>query len=208
MALTYRFYRSTEIGTGTIVDPRRNVLTNYITGGDGADFWDWIHDARPIRYAFSCADSTVHDLCAADADITPYSPQLADLPAVQVWLDSPLSSVPVGIRNQIESDGFSTAWATGQTTRRAAFIYISRVHVMMQELKRLKDNDSLEMFTKGLDTTVGALTTLVRNKVSQWMENRGLDTSWVLGSTSVREVIQYIITNLEWRILQFGPHNL
>lgn len=208
MALTYRFYRSLEIGTGlTLADAKRSALTRYITAGSGSDFWDWVHDARPVRYVFARCDSTIHALCVADADITAYSPELANIPAVQAWLDGTLSSVPVAIRNQIESDGFSTAWANAQTTRRAAFLYISRVHVMMQGLRRLRDDDSLQMFTKGLDTTVGALSVQVRNKVSTWMNNRGLDTSWILGTTTIRAVIQYINFNLEWRILTFGLHN-
>lgn len=208
MALTYRYYRSTQIGTGlSPADAKRSSLSRYITGANGAGFWDWVHETRPIRYSLALADSTIHALCVADADITDYSPELVDLQAVQVWLDSPLNTVPLAIRNQLESDGFSMGWATGATTRRQAFIYISRAHVMMQDLRRLGDNDPLVMFQQGLDTTVGALSVQVRNKVSTWMNNRGLDTSWILGTTTIRAVIQYIISNHEWPILPFGPHN-
>jgi hypothetical protein len=199
MALTYRFYRSLEIGDGlTPATAFRSALTRYITSNGVTDFWDWKHEARSIRYAFARCDSTVHALCAADPDITPYSPELADIPAMQSWLNGTLASVSVAIKNQIESDGFSTAWANAQTTRRAAFIYISRVHVMMQECRRLHDIDSLVMFTKVLDSTIGQLSIQVRNKVAAWMTNRGLQTDWIIGSTTVRQVIQYIISNLDW----------
>lgn len=205
MALTYRFYRSALIGVGTIENSFRSSLSQYITAANGSDFWDWVHEIRPIRYAFARTTPIIHGLCAADAGITPYSPELSDLNAVQIWLDSPLSSVPQLIRNQLESDGFSTSWATAQTTRRAAFNYISRIHVMLQELRRLQDFDSMELFNRGLDTTVGALPVLVRNKVALWMTNRGLQTDWILGTTLVREVIQYIHDNLTWQTLSFGP---
>lgn len=212
MALTYRFYRSLEIGDGlTPATAFKSALTRYITSDgqpNGPDFWDWRHEARPVRYAFARCDSTVHTQCATDADITPYSPELADLPAVQAWLDGTLASVPIGIRNQIESDGFSTGWVNAQTTRRAAFIYISKVHVLMQELRRLRDEDSLVMFKQLLDSTIGSLSLQVRNKVGTWMTNRGLDTSWITGPTTVREVIHHIVINLNWQVLHFGPHRL
>lgn len=202
---TFRYYRSAEILNAT-KGARCSALTRYITADGETGFWDWTHEIRPIRYALAYCDSSIHALCAADPEIKPYSPELADLAAVQAWLDSPLSSVSQTIRDQIENDGFSTSWATGATTRRAAFLYISRVHVMLQELRRLKDIDSMEMFDRGLDTTIGSLTVQVRNKVGTWMTNRGLETAWITGPTLVREVIQYIHDNLNWPILQFGPH--
>ena len=208
MALTYRFYRSAEI-EGVIAGTRSNSLRLYIpsTAG-GADFWDWSHEIRPIRYSLARAESSVHALCAADAGITAYSPELADLAAVHAWLDSPLSSVPQSIRDQLESDGFSTSWANARTTRREAFIYISRTLAMIQELRRLRDTDAMELFNRTLDSTVGALPVLVRQKVAAWMQNRGLDTSWITGPTPVRAVIQYIHDNV-WRApMSFGPVKL
>lgn len=203
MALTYRFYRSAEID-GLLPGSKRSSLAQYIVAGNGSDFWDWAHEIRPIRYAFSRADSTVHALCAADPGITPYSPELADLDAVHAWLDSPLSSVSQTIRDQLESDGFSTSWANAQTTRREAFRYISRMHRMLQELRRFENLDAMQLFNRGLDTTIGSMTVTQRNRLANWMQNRGLDTSWITGPTTIRAVIQYIYDNLNWPILQFG----
>lgn len=198
------------IGTGTELNAFRSALTPYITfAGDGSGFWDWVHEARLVRYCLSRADPAKHALAAADVvNITPYSAELADLAALNAWLDATLVSVPLVVKNQLESDGFSIAWAIGTTTRREAFRYISKVHVMMQELRRLADTDSLTMFQQGLDTTIGALSVQVRNKVATWMTNHGLDTSWIVGATTVRAVIHYVLTNINWPVMNFGPYQL
>jgi hypothetical protein len=204
MALTFRIYRAAVIEDGlSFLAAKRNVLTEYITASGGADFWDWVHDARSIRYTLARCDSTVHALINADPRITAISGEFTDWEA---WLDLTLASVPLATRNLLESDGFSISWATAGTTRRDALIYISRVHVIMQELRRLGEVDSLAVFAQGLGTTVGSLSIQIRNKVLAWMGNWGLDTTWIIGSTAVREVIHYVIQRVNWPVMQFGPH--
>ena len=204
MALTFRIYRSLVIGDGlSPATAKRSALTRYIKDDGESGFWDWTHEAREIRYSLARCDSTVHTLISADVDITAIS---GEFPDWQAWLDLPLSSVPLATRNLLESDGFPIGWATAQTTRREAFIYISRIHLMMQELRRLRDMDAMQLFTGGLDATVNTLSAQVRSRVSTWMVNHGLNSSWITGTTTIRQVIHFIVTNTNWPSLSFGPH--
>lgn len=199
---TYRFYRSTQIGTGTQADPFRSALTRCVVG-QGNTFWDWVHDARSLRYALVLAEPAVHTTCAADPDITSFSTQLTAT-ELAAWLELPASSLSLAARNQLETDGFSLGWANASTTRRELLRYMSKVHVMMQELKRLRDSNSLQLFNRGLDTTVGALSATVRNALASWVASHGLDTGQVNASTTVRQLIHYVLQNGTWQELNFG----
>jgi hypothetical protein len=209
MANTYRLYRSPLIGTGVRGDPFRSKLTQYIVGNaTGQTFWDWIHDARPVRYALTFCDTTIHPTIAADAQMTVLSAQLADLPALEAWLNEPAGSVPQAIIDVFESDGFHMGWASGATTKREVLRYIAKVHVMIQDLKRLRDNVSIGLFTRALTVPVSDIPVNVRQQMATWMQSMGLDTSWIVGSTLVREVIHYIMQNRVWPDLQLGPVDL
>src|ERR1043166_9663714 len=96
MALTYRFYRTPQLGDGTTrATAFKSALDSYITqDGTGAGFWDWLHGSQSCRYALARCDSTVHAQIATDAatnNITPLSPELSTLTDVQNWLASPVS---------------------------------------------------------------------------------------------------------------------
>ena len=211
MALTYRFYRSPVIGTGTRQDPFRSALTPYIVeDGTGAGFWDWINPITDARYALSCAESTIHDTVDGDATITALSDQLADLVAVVNWLDSEAAdfqpATPLG--NVLEGDRISVAWMATQTTRRQLFRYISKTHTMGQDLKRLKNGVSIAGLGAALDLQVNQITAAQRNAIASWINSKGLSTAWVTNTTTLRQVRQYILENIEWPVLGWPQFTL
>lgn len=203
--MSYKFYRTTVIGTGVLHDGFRSSIDPYITeDGTGNGYWDWINDARPLRYVLASTDSATHTQIAGDSSIKAISPELADLAAVQAWLDTAAIN-DTTLTNQFESDGISASWIANQTSRRELWRYVSKLHVMTQDLKRLRNSDSLELFNRALTSTVSQLPAATRTKVASWMQAKGLDTAWVVGGTTVRQVLQYINENINWPILPLGP---
>lgn len=202
--MTYRFYRTARLGDGSRANPFRSALTRYIPGSiQGATFWDWIHDARPLRYALALTDSVTHVLAASDADIQALSPELADLAAVNTWLESSTLSDPA--HTTLEGDGISTQWIAAQTTRRQLFRYAARLHVVVQDVKRLKNAETMDIFGRGLDLQMNQVPVTTRQKIRTWMEAKGLDTTWITNATTVRQVLHYIVQNVDWPVLPFGP---
>lgn len=205
MALTYRFYRSPQIGTGTKDDPLRSKLTLYIfNDGSGSRFWDWVHYARPVRYALAHCESSTHTQIAADPEMTPLSGELADRAAIDAWMAETLQGAPQSIRDLFEADGFSVSWATTQTTKKQMLRYLCKVHVQTQDLERLGQTTTLECFRRALDSQVNQLPANVRTGVRDWMQAKGLDTTWIGGTTTIRQVIQYIVENIDWPVLTLG----
>jgi hypothetical protein len=208
MALTYRFYRSPRIGTGASrADAFRADLTRFVVGdGSGTDFWDWVNDARSVRYCLASCDSAVHAQIDADGTSTALSPELADLPAVGNWLDNQTAlNLPQAIQTLLESDGISLAWLASQTTRRQLFNYASRLHVMLQDLKRLGNGTTLGALANGLDTQRQQLTAGQRSALNTWLVSKGLDSGWTTPTTTLRQFIQFVLENISWTTLTLGP---
>ena len=180
-----------------MIDLRRSKLCDYVGGANGGYFWDWINDARPIRYALARCDDNLHDAAEADSDITPLSPRFDDDLVLNVWGED--TNIAQVIKDRLEADGCNTAWIAAAHKRRHAIQYLSKLHVVMQRFKGAKDGDALEFFKRALNLTVADVPVNVRQRISTWMTNHGMDTSWIGGATEVRAVVHAILLNLTWR---------
>ena len=219
MALTYRLYRTERIGTGTlipsekepgvlVVDPFRSALDDYITTDEtGQTYWDWIHDARALRYALALCESSKHAVLAADPRIVALSPEGDSLTSIQAWLDAPLSA-DATLLARLEADGCSTAWITGGTTRRHVLRYLMHTHVICQDARRAKVVDVLTFLAGNLDSRTGDVPLRVRQAVSAWITSKGLTTTQFTNNTTVREVVHYVRENIDWPTLTLGPVEL
>lgn len=193
---TYRFYRAPTLGTGASPqDGIRSKLTNYIVNDGTQDFWDWSFRTRNTRYCLAWCASSVHTTIAADAEITVLSPELADLPAIQTWLDGLVGTLPAAVAMVLEADGISTTWLTGATTRRQLWKFIAKLHVLIQKLSGSGDADLRDLFKNGLATTVAQVPVAARTKIGNWMTNNGMDTSWITGATTLRQVTHFVVAN-------------
>jgi len=206
MALTYRFYRSTQIGDGSKADPFRSKLTQYIVDDGASGFWDWLNPIRGVRYSLAKADSTLHATIAADPDIMALSPELADLAALNAWLDQSITPGPTLI-NRLENDGISTAWMSGPTTARELLRYAGKLHVFYGDFM-VDHADAVAFVQANLDTTIGNLPQAVRTSARNWITGKGLDVSWIQNATTVRQVLQYILENITWPNIPFGSQQL
>ena len=216
MPLTYRLYRTQRIGTGGLIadpkepgatrpDPFRSALDAYITqDGSGQNYWDWVHDARPVRYALARCESSQHAVLAADTRISALSPECADISDMQTWLDSPVAA-DAAFLTRLEADGCSTAWLTGPTTRRQLVRCLMHLHVMTQDARRTKVSALLTYMAHNLDTRLGDVPVGMRQAVRTWIEGKGLTTTQFNNNSKVRDVLHYLRENIDWPTLTLGP---
>lgn len=199
---TYRFYRCDQIGDGTRSNPFRSVLTAYVTQNEsGEGFWDLINRAVPTRYAVARTLHSVHLSIDGDVRCTALSSELADITAVNGWLDGTHD----GVGNSVfEGDSISMAWTTQSTTRRQVFRYLVRQHAVIQNIRGVRENLALLVLAGNLDARVNTFPSGQRQAVARWMNSKGLSTTWITGSTTVRQVLQFILENADWPVLSLG----
>lgn len=205
MASTYRFYMAVTLGDGlSIATAYRSKLANYIVGNATQDFWSWANDTHSVQFCLAWCDPELHTTIAADADIVPISAQLADLSAITTYLDTPIASIPSGVQAALEANGIPVDWIVmGTTTPRTFWRFIAARHFITQ---KLADNpNALQFLRANLDSVVSTLTIAQRNAVGNWMISRDIDTSWIVGSTTVRQVLKFIINNGNFQTLSYGP---
>lgn len=152
------------------------------------------HDVRnPVvgrRYAVAWGPTASLDAAELDPEVIALSPQSSDQAAAQNWLDQP-HTWTVGQLATLEADFVDTDLITASTTRRAIIRTVIQNLLFVQQVLHNFPN-ALEFLQSNLDTQVSALNASTRTAVQDWLEGKGIDTSWIVGSTSVREVLQGI----------------
>ncbi|HEY5574951.1 MAG TPA: hypothetical protein VIK64_18155 [Anaerolineales bacterium] len=209
MATAWKLYRTNRIGDGTRLNAYRSPFADLILDDGISGLLQWINDARPIYYEVAICEETIHTSVAGNPDIKGISPLFFSAALFQAWLDSTWEiALDLSAMTQIEVDGFSLSWLSPGNSCKDVIRYISKIHVAIQRLRRLRDEDSLDLFRSLLDNAVNTLSPVKRSKISSWMQSMGLDTSWITGSTKIRQVIHYIVENINWPILGWKNFNL
>jgi hypothetical protein len=196
-----RFYLTEEDGDGT----RRNALRCCVGDLIGNDYSVYVRDrcyARNIWWAFLVAPQGSHDLCLSSGRCYILSPIMEN----DQWpacLQVPFSSWPDAIRQEaaanMETNGFSTTWITGQNTFADVFRWLMRRIRFSQVVLEHLDRDLLHALMKvDLDIKVAQIPTNVRDAAKNWMQDRGLAIGWITNQTMIREILHFIIMNLGW----------
>lgn len=203
--MTLALYRCPRIGTGIPPDAYRSKIASTIDGTNGT-FEDWALDPGGAtgRYVLASCAPAVHAVLVADPEIMQMSPQVADTAALGVWLDGAIGTVAAALRNAIESDGIPIDDFTVSSTRREVWRRIAMRHRIGQLMLGEGDGNALAFLVANLATQVSALTAAVRNRASAWMSERGIDASWIVGTTTVREVLRFIFVNNGFQRLRFA----
>lgn len=203
---TYRFYVALTIGDGlSRATAFRSKLSNFIVNDGTKDFWSWSNRAWPRQFCLALCDTTLHTTIAADVDIAPLSPELADVSTVNTWLDGPVGTLPTGVATALEAGGIPVDWIDGTTTRRQLWRFIAAWHFVMQRFNGSGDSNAFAFIKRSLDDTVGQVPAAARNRISAWMSGQGLDTAWITGATKVRAVVRFILANGNFPVMQLGP---
>lgn len=199
-----RFYLCGQVGTGTKFDPLRPAISQLAIQWDrgGTEWYDSEDDpARKFHVCIVHGSQQTHDLCMTVA--VPLTPTVAaDADAANADLDSNVESGNAAWRDALkaalEARNISSAWINPSTTPRDVLRHIFRVIFLSQWAEGANATRVLQFLAANLDTQIGDLSAQVRNAAKNWIEARGLDTAWMVNSTTVRQVVQYVLSGIQW----------
>lgn len=190
--MTLRFYLSTTLGDGLSRQTAfRPKLRSYIVYDGTQDFSDWSNRATAFRFCIADCASALHTTIAADPDVLALSPELADVAAVNAYLDGLVGTLPGPVATALEAAGLPVDWITAGTTRRQLWRFASMWHVVVQALA--ENPNALSFLRTNLGSRVNTIPVAQRNAIQNWMISRGIDTSWITGPTLIRAVVKFII---------------
>ncbi len=202
--MTIRFYLSSTLGDGLSRQTAfRSKLSNFIVNDGTQDFWDWSNRVTVFRFCIATCASALHTTIAADPDVVALSPELADVPAINAYLDGLVGTLPAPVATALEAAGIPVNWLVAGTTRRQLWRFISNWHVVVQALS---NNPTARTFlASSLGLRVNQVPAAQRNAIAAWMTARGIDSSWITGTTLIRTVVIFIIQNGNFPIMNNGP---
>lgn len=194
-----RFYIAPfEFVTTETGDCWQIIFHNILDSAQGECYSIFDNPSRRIGLCHVVALEATHTTLMADSRIVPLSPLADDATDLRSKLDTVLNDIPniSVIKTKLENHGINTEWITGTNTVKDAMRYLMRLFYMSQKFEGMMDNDLLGFIQNNLTTTVANVPLAVRNKVKTWMQNRGLAIGWITNTTTVREILHFIITNL------------
>lgn len=195
--MSIRFYLAPQQGTGTFQDPFRSILNDLIDVQAGDSFQEIDNPARRISICCVRASDATHAVISADARLLPVSARVADDGLLE-HLETLFNSLPgIGaLKTALEARGISTSWISGSNNVRDGLRYLMRVFSIAQIADGMGNAHVKTIIAQNLDSTVGDVAPAVRNGVKNWMQAKGLATGWITNSTTVRQVIHFIVENL------------
>jgi hypothetical protein len=192
-----RFYLAPQQGTGTMIDPYRSILNDLIdiTQGDWFDEID--NPARLISICCVHASQVSHDAIIVDGRSLPIG-EIFDDSNMKTYLDSLINSIPnlSVLKVSLGNYGVSTSWLSGSNTIRDGIRYLIRVFSTCQIANGEGNINITNLISRNLDITVQQIPVQIRNGVRDWMQGKGLAIGWINNSTTVREIVHFIVENL------------
>jgi len=206
-----RIYIAPQIGSGIVLSPDpstwsdttgpfRSLLNNFINLAAGEGFEEIDHPARRISICTVEASATTLDAIEGDARVVPVLPiRATDRTHLAQILNAPFSSYPLAWRNaartKLESLGVNTEWITGASTMKDVLRQIVKLFSVAQVADGHGQTDVKEFIRGNLDVQVSAIPVAQRQAIGAWLQSRGIDTSWITGSTTVRQVVASLPEN-------------
>lgn len=203
---TYRFYISALVGVGTRADPKRSRVMQIVQANGGGTVNDMMNAATPFRFSVALADSAVHALCVADPNVKALSPELADQAAVDSHMTSAVGVIPSGIVTVMENAGIPLDWVDPvANTNRNVWAYTATWHFMVQRASGQDKTDVVTFLGNNLDNTIAQVSAAARNGIAAFMDGLGIDRTWVVNTTKVREIVTFIVNRYVRDPYNFGP---
>lgn len=193
-----RFYIAPQIGSGTTYYPYQSLLNDFIHVENGEWFAEMDNPARRLSICCVVAEASTHTAIAADSRVIVCSPLADDKADMRTKLEQTFNSVPnvAVLKTKLEAIGINTAWISGSDTLRTGLRYLLKVFTVGQFVDGEEVGEVREFLKSNLNTQVSAVPAAIRDKVKNWMQNKGLAIAWIVGTTTVRQVIHYIVSNL------------
>jgi hypothetical protein len=192
-----RFYLAPQQGTGTILDPIRSILNDFINIYADEKFNEIDNPARKISICCVHASQATHDSIVADGRSLPIGNLIEDV-ELKTYLNSLISSIPnvSVLKTVLETYGISTSWLSGSNTIRDGIRYLVRIFATAQIANGEYNANIKDLIGRNLDVTIQNIPAQIRNAVRNWMQGKGLAIGWINNSTTVREVVHFIVENL------------
>lgn len=206
--MSIALYLAPQIGSGTYSDPYRSMLNDLINIISG----DWFDEIdHPIRRVSICcvhASDATHSAIALNSQVVRLSSLMPDNLDFASKMDMAATSLPTDMQTAIvtalEAKGINTAWMSAATTLRELVAMLLRVCQFAQRAEG-NNNAALKiLITANLDSTFGSFTTTRRNAIKTWMASKGLATGWITNSSTVRQIIHFIMMNMGWPKLRLS----
>jgi hypothetical protein len=165
--------------------------------------------SRMTSITFLEAPDAVHTAIQADPRVVRLFPVVsATLEQIRANLDVPLvsfgTSYATQLRAALEARGVDTDWAMAATTGRDLVRRLVRAYLFSQSIGGTNGTNALALLASNLDATVGSLSATVRNGAKSWLTAQGLDTSWIVSGTTVRQVLAWALGARTWPALALG----
>lgn len=206
MAITYRFYISALVGTGTRVDPKRSRVMQIVQANGGGAVSDMMNAATPFRFSVAFVDSTIHALCVADANVKALSPELADQAAVDAHMAAAVGVIPAGLKNVMENAGIPLDWVDPvNNSNRDVWAYVATWNFMVQRASGQSQTNVVAFLGRNLDNTIAQVPAAARTGIATFMDGLGIDRTWVVNTTLVREIVTFIVNRYVRNPYIFGP---
>ena len=194
-----RFYIAPQtIHTDSAGEYWASILNDLIDITQDESFDEIDNPARKISICCVHALDATHANIAADSRVIVASPLANDIADMKTKLETLFNSISgvATLKTKLEAIGINTAWISGSNTLRDGLRYLIRIFTTAQILNGEGNTDVRDFIANNLDTTVVEVPVAVRNKVKAWMQNKGLAIGWITNSTTVREILHFIVENL------------
>ncbi len=206
-----RIYIAPQIGSGMLLDPNpanwtdttgpyRSLLNTFVSLAAGEGFEEIDHPARRISICTVEAQATTLDAIEADSRVTPVIPiRATDRIHLAQILNAPFASYPLPWRNaartKLEALGINTEWITGTNTMKDVLRQVVKMFSVAQVADGQGQGNVKEFLKGNLDVEVSAIPAAHRQAIGAWLQSRGIDTSWITGTTTVRQVVATLPSN-------------
>lgn len=169
-------------------------------------FEEIVNHTRRLGVCIVDASPATHDAIDANTDITAIGPRFADAEAFHDALNTLAVNIPnVGVlKTKLEDAGINTEWINASHTVRDVIRHAMRVFVVEQILRGEGKGNAIQFLLNNLDTQVSTVPVAARQQVSDWMAEKFINTEWISGTSTVRQVLDYIVLNLGIRQIRIG----
>lgn len=209
MANTYRFYISAVTGTGARSDPRRSTVIKIVQANGGGQVNDMMNVATPFRFSVAFVDSSIHALCVADPNVKALSPELVNQAAVDTHMAAAVGAIPTGLKNVMENAGIPLDWVDPvNNSNRDVWAYIATWNFMVQRASGQGQTNVVGFLGNNLNNTIVQVSAAGRTGIATFMDGLGIDRTWVVNTTLVREIVTFIVNRYPRDLYIFGPVTL
>jgi hypothetical protein len=185
----------------------RSILCAYVDSPAGEWFDEIDHADRALSLCCVHASDATHAAIQADARVTRVLPVLSVTAAqIAARLDSPLSDLYttpqlVAFRDKLTNLGFDVDDLGLSSTPRDVMQRLVN-HLFVHQ--RFHDAPVKDLLALSLTATVGSISAARRNAIKAWMTGRGIDSSWITLTTTIREVVRFVVANVPPLRHRFG----